>query len=168
MQRQQHVQIAARKTQDAVHTGEDVLILRVAGIRLIQAPVVHAAGGLLRKQPARAVRVGVRGGGDGVVIFRDELRHFGELLGACELMAAVGDIVTLVQLRLQRQPEHRAGVERRRRNAAVRLFLGTACKHRNEQDCREQKRDHFFHSFSSNLISPGTRPERRRSSDMYI
>ena len=113
VQRHQQVEVAfsGREGQDPVHSGEDVLILRAAGIGLVQAPVVRAGRGLLREQPAVAVRIGVGGGRDRLIVLRDQAGHLGEGLGAGELMSAVGNIVALVERSLDRQRQNVSFVE---------------------------------------------------------
>ena len=100
MQRQQDVEAAAVQRDLAVRTHEDIIVGDVLGI---ERPVVNARLGLLREEVARAVRVREARRGDAVVVLGDGLDERGDLLRRLKLIAAVGQIIALVDLDRQRQ-----------------------------------------------------------------
>ena len=100
MQRQQDVEAAAVQRDLAVRAHEDIIVGDVLGI---ERPVVNARLALLREEVARAVRVREARRGDAVVVLGDGLDERGDLLRRLKLIAAVGQIIALVELDRQRQ-----------------------------------------------------------------
>ena len=153
MERQEKIERSVRQLNLAVVAHEDVPLGDVRRVLLVQTPAFNAGAGVPREEVGRAVGVIVACGRDVLVIFRDELCHLGELCSCLELIPAVGDIVSAVELGVDRKRQLRAGGKGLRGDACTLIFLRAAG---NDDDQHNGQKHHCAEQNQHSLPLPSS------------